>query len=115
MSDRDGARDIYQIAIDDGGAPARHAAQRLTVGLNAHLIALIGSSDRLVCSVFSYRTNSVVGADPVDRLGGGPRATARATRPARSVDARPITTGNQIIESVDLQLRTVASSHSTRT
>jgi Tol biopolymer transport system component len=87
VSDRDGSRDIYQLAVDDDGTPLGKPA-RLTVGLNAHVIAMVGDR-RLVCSVFSYRTN----VWSVDIPTGNTESTLAG--------ARPITTGNQVIEAVD--------------
>jgi Tol biopolymer transport system component len=86
VSDRDGTRDIYQVAVDDAGAPVGQPL-RLTVGLNAHTIAV--GDKRLICSVFTYRTN----------LWSVPMPIEDAERTL--ADAQPITTGNQIIESVD--------------
>ncbi len=87
MSDRDGTRDIYRLGIDDGRAVG--TPERLTVGLNAHVVALAGD-DRLVCSVLTYRTNlwsmPIPAAPDVATLAG----------------ARQVTTGNQIIEASDV-------------
>jgi dipeptidyl aminopeptidase/acylaminoacyl peptidase len=72
--------------VDDRGG-AIGQPSRLTVGLNPHTIAVVGDS-RLICSVFTYRTNVWSVALPAD----GAEATL--------ADAQPITTGNQIIESI---------------
>jgi Tol biopolymer transport system component len=86
VSDRDGTRDIYQVAVDDAGAPMGQPS-RLTVGLNPHTIAV--ADKRLICSVFTYRTNLWSVPIPVE---GSEKTLA---------DAQPVTTGNQIIESID--------------
>ena len=87
VSDRDGTRDIYQAALDDHGAAVGQPS-RLTVGLNPHMIAVVGDK-RLICSVFTYRTN--LWSVPL------PSNDVEATL----TDATPITAGNQIIESIE--------------
>jgi Tol biopolymer transport system component/serine/threonine protein kinase len=87
VSDRDGTRDVYQIAVDDRGA-AVGPPSRLTVGLNPHMIAIVGDK-RVICSVFTYRTNLWSVALPHKDV------------ELTLADAQPVTTGNQIIESVD--------------
>jgi Tol biopolymer transport system component/predicted Ser/Thr protein kinase len=86
VSDRDGTRDIYEVGVDDRGGPIGQPS-RLTVGLNPHTIAVVGDA-RLICSVFTYRTNVWSVALPAD------------DGEATLADARPVTAGNQIIESI---------------
>jgi len=87
VSDRDGTPDVYRIAVQSDGTPAG-APERLTAGLHAHTVA-ISSDHRLVCSVFTYRTNLWSVAIP------------RGDTEGSLADARPVTSGNQIVESVD--------------
>jgi Tol biopolymer transport system component len=87
VSDRDGPPDIYEVDVEPDGTPTAPPV-RLTAGLHAHTLALAGDN-RIVCSVFTYRTN--LWSVPI------PAGDAEATL----ADARAITSGNQIIESVD--------------
>ena len=54
ISDRDGTRDIYEIALRSDGVP-RGPGMRLTTGLNAQALSLAGG--HLVYSVYTARSN----------------------------------------------------------
>jgi len=88
VSDRGGSRDIYRITVDARGAPAG-PPQRLTTGLDVHTIDL--SPDGRHLSYANLRTVSNVWSMPIPTRGTG------SIR-----DARPVTTGNQTIEEVDV-------------
>ena len=88
ISNRDGPRDVYELALDgDGGA--RDSARRLTTGLNAHSLSVSADGRRLAYAVYSSRANvwSLL-------LGGG--------SPASGGTATPVTSGSQSIESLRL-------------
>jgi serine/threonine-protein kinase len=90
VSDRGGSRDIYQVAINQAGESAGEP-QRLTTGLDVHGISLAADGTHLAYS--SFRTFSNIWFHPVPAASSGPvPATA----------ARPLTSGNQTIESVDV-------------
>jgi eukaryotic-like serine/threonine-protein kinase len=86
VSDRDGARDVYAIEVANGRA--RGSPARLTTGLNVHSISVSRSGDRIAYSVFTARSN--VWAIPV------------ASREPPEREARQVTTGNQLIETVSV-------------
>jgi Tol biopolymer transport system component/tRNA A-37 threonylcarbamoyl transferase component Bud32 len=88
VSNRDGGRDIYRIILGSSGKPER-PPERLTTGLNAAAISVTPDGRRLVYATFTQTSN--VAALPAPT--GGP-ASASA--------AKPVTTGNQIIESFDV-------------
>jgi Tol biopolymer transport system component len=88
VSDRGGSRDIYLVDVDRDGRPTG-APRRLTTGLDVHGISLARDGTHLAYS--SFRTFSNVWAVPVPRAG-----TVSATA------ARPLTTGSQTIEDVDV-------------
>ncbi len=88
VSDRGGGRDIYRVRID----PARGAVgepERLTTGLNVFTVALSADGRILSYSVITSRQNLWSLPIPV----GGPVSVSAA---------RPVTTGNQAIEGVDI-------------
>ncbi|MEJ2205748.1 MAG: protein kinase [Gemmatimonadota bacterium] len=91
VSDRGGARDVYRVSVDRRGAP-QGDPQRLTTGSNAQAITL--SADDRMLAYASMRTLSNVWSMPV------PPAGART--PVSISAARPVTTGNQTIEDVDV-------------
>jgi Tol biopolymer transport system component len=86
ISDRDGGRDIYRVALDRSGKPAGPAT-RLTTGLNAHTISLSLDGKRLAYSAFTATAN--VWSLPIPER--APISISRAT---------PVTTGKQIIEGI---------------
>jgi Tol biopolymer transport system component/serine/threonine protein kinase len=88
VSDRGGARDIYQIHLDASGAPSGSPA-RLTTGLNVHTISLSSDGTRLAYSVLTKTQNiwsiEIPKDDPISDTG-----------------VRPVTMGNQAIEGIDV-------------
>ena len=88
ISNRDGGRDVYTVALSSTGK-AEGPAHRITTGLNAATIGLSADGKRLVYAAFAQGAN--VWALTVPK--GGPVSAS---------SARPVTTGNQIIESIDV-------------
>ncbi len=88
VSDRGGSFDVYRVALDRAGAPDAEPA-RLTTGLSAHTISLTADGGALAYS--SLRTLSNIWSIPVPEDG-----------PVSIALARPVTTGNQMIEDVDV-------------
>jgi serine/threonine-protein kinase len=86
VSDRDGGRDIYQVAIGADGAP-RAPAARLTTGLGPHGIAVSRDGRRLAYSAFTETSN--VWSLPIPASGSVSISSAVAE-----------TRGNQVIENV---------------
>jgi eukaryotic-like serine/threonine-protein kinase len=56
ISDRDGAKDVYQVAIGSDGSLAG-VPMRLTTGLNAHTLALSSNGRRLTFSTLEREAN----------------------------------------------------------
>jgi Tol biopolymer transport system component len=83
VSDRNGNRDLYRVRLDPSGHPT--ATDQLTTGLGAQTITLSADGRRLAYSVFHYSGN-VWAAD------------ARGDRAVSVSEARPLTSGAQIIE-----------------
>ncbi|MGH7536344.1 MAG: protein kinase domain-containing protein, partial [Gemmatimonadales bacterium] len=84
VSDRDGGRDVYFIRLSRSGEPDGGPV-RVTTGLHPHTISLSADGRTLVYGLYTESSN--VAAVPL--------------RPGRSVslrDARPITSGSQVIE-----------------
>ena len=52
ISDRDGGRDVYQLALSGSGRP-QGAPARITAGLNPDRIALSADGTRLAWSTYS--------------------------------------------------------------
>ena len=88
VSDRGGARDIYRVLIDPSRGPAGEP-ERLTIGLNVFTIALSADGRMLSYSVITSRQN--IWSIPVPQRG-----------PVSVTEVRPVTTGNQTIEGVDV-------------
>ncbi|MFL5494926.1 MAG: protein kinase domain-containing protein [Gemmatimonadales bacterium] len=88
VSNRDGGRDVYRVALTSSGKP-QAPPQRLTTGLNAATISLTPDGSRLAYSAFVQSANVWGIAVPK----GGPVSASTA---------RPVTTGNQIVESFDV-------------
>jgi eukaryotic-like serine/threonine-protein kinase len=84
VSNRDGARDIYALRLDRSGAP-RGSPLRLTTGLDAYSVSVSADGRTAAYDRFTLRRN--IYTIPV------PRSGSVSLR-----DARPLTTGNQIIE-----------------
>jgi eukaryotic-like serine/threonine-protein kinase len=88
VSSRDGGRDVYRVALTSSGNPTS-PPERMTTGLNAATISLPANGRRLAYSAFTQTSN--VWTMPI------PTAA-----PVSARTARPITTGNQIVESFDV-------------
>jgi serine/threonine protein kinase/Tol biopolymer transport system component len=88
VSNREGGRDIYRVALSRSGTPAS-TSTRLTTGLNAQAISLSADGRRLAYSVFSESSN--IWSLPIP-----------AGMPVSVSQARPVTGGNQVIEGFDL-------------
>jgi len=88
VSDRGGSRDVYRVRVARSGT-AGGPIERLTTGLDAHTIDLSRNGSRLAYSRLSTYSNIWV----VDRPLRGVASTTAA---------RPVTTGQQMIESVDV-------------
>jgi len=88
VSDRGGGRDIYRIRLTAAGAPAGEP-ERLTTGADPHSISLSPDGRRLAYA--RYRTLSNIWSISVPTA--GPVSIARA---------RPVTTGDQTIEALDI-------------
>jgi serine/threonine-protein kinase len=85
VSDQDGGRDVYFVRLSRSGAPDG-AASRLTTGLHPHTISLSADGKRLVYGLDEETANVFA-------------VQLRADRSVSLRDARPITTGSQVIES----------------
>ena len=88
VSDREGGRDIYQVALGRDGRPAG-AATRLTTGLNAAQVSISANGRRLAYATFAQTAN--VWSLPVPTSG-----VALVSR------AEPVTRGSQLVESFDV-------------
>jgi serine/threonine protein kinase len=88
ITNRGGARDIYAISIATNGEPKGSAA-RVTTGLDAHSMNISKDEMKLAYSGFNYTAN-IWSIEIPDR---GSVSVS---------DAQPITTGNQIIETMDI-------------
>ena len=84
VSDQDGGRDVYFVALSRSGRPLGEPA-RLTTGLHPHTISLSADGRRLVYSTYTETANVI----------------AVPLHPGRSVSLRegkPVTSGSQVIE-----------------
>ncbi|HYP59626.1 MAG TPA: protein kinase [Thermomicrobiales bacterium] len=88
VSDRGGSRDVYRVRLDAAGAPAGKP-ERLTTGADAHTISLSADGRRLAYARF--RSLSNIWSIPVPAAGT-----------VSIAGARPVTTGDQTIETVDV-------------
>ncbi len=88
VSTRDGARDIYAVRLDRSGTP-REAPVRLTTGLEAYTLSVSADGRTAAYDRFILRRN--IYTVPI------PTSGSVSIR-----DARPITTGNQTIENMDV-------------
>jgi serine/threonine-protein kinase len=84
VSDQDGGRDIYFVALTRSRAPAGRAI-RLTTGLRPHTISLSADGRRLLYSLYTETSNVWA----VDQQRG---------RSVSLREARPITSGSQVVE-----------------
>ena len=88
VSNRDGPRDVYAVALDGNGHP-HSLPVRLTTGLGASFISLARDGRTLAYTVFTEHSN--VWSLPIPS--GAPVSISQAT---------PVTRGNQVIESFDI-------------
>ena len=86
ISNREGGRDVYQVALTGAGRP-RGSPVRLTTGLGAQGISVSPDGRRLAYAVFAERSN--VWSLPVPAAGAGAVSISRVL---------PVTAGNQTIE-----------------
>ena len=88
VSNRDGARDLYAVRLDGSGVP-RGPPTRLTTGLGAYTVSVAADGRTAAYDRFVVRRN--IYTIPI------PMSGSISLR-----DARPVTTGNQLIENIDL-------------
>ena len=88
VSNREGGRDIYQVALTRSGRPAGDAV-RLTTGINAATVSVAADGRRLAYAAYTRTAN--VWSAPIP-----------ATGTARMSGAQPVTTGSQEIEAFDI-------------
>jgi TolB protein len=86
VSNRDGPRDVYAIALGSSGK-VRGRPERVTTGLGATSVSLSGDGRRLAYAVYAARAN--VWSVPMPASGS-----------VSAESAAPVTTGNQVIESL---------------
>jgi Tol biopolymer transport system component/DNA-binding SARP family transcriptional activator len=87
ISDRNGSRDLYRVTLGPDGRPL--TTEQLTTGLDAQTVTASADGRRLAYSVFHYSANVWT----VD---------ASADRAVSVAQARPLTSGAQIIEGLAL-------------
>jgi eukaryotic-like serine/threonine-protein kinase len=87
ISDREGGRDIYQVSLSGSGQPG--TAVRVSTGLNPERLSISADGRRLAWSVYTESSN-------VWSL----RIPERDS--VRFAEARPVTSGAQIIETVSV-------------
>ncbi len=88
VSNRGGARDVYQGHVSDDGVPSGPPI-RLTTGLDAHSISLSTDGRQLAYSVFTLRS-SIWSIRLPDNA------------PISVSEAVPVTTGNEVVEAVNI-------------
>jgi Tol biopolymer transport system component len=88
VSDRDGTRDLFVARIDDDGH-SRGPAERLTTGLGALSVGVAANGSAVAYTLFTQRAN--VWALPIPAAG-----------PVGTAGARPVTTGTQVVEGLDV-------------
>ncbi|HSR43423.1 MAG TPA: hypothetical protein VLL48_14645, partial [Longimicrobiales bacterium] len=88
VSDRGGSRDVYRVRIDSRHAPVGDPV-RITTGLDVHSLDLASGAPHLAYANLRTLSNIWSMSVPDDR-------------PASIAEARPVTTGNQTIEDVDV-------------
>jgi Tol biopolymer transport system component len=86
ISDREGGRDVYRLALDGRGRPTGEP-ERLTTGLNAGSVSLSGDGRRLAYAAFVQTAN-------VYALPSSDRGVMTEDQ------ARAVTSGNQLMERV---------------
>ncbi len=88
VSDRGGGRDLYRVRVTRTGAPAGEPA-RITTGADLHTVGLSADGTRVAYAAFRTLSNIWSIAVPQDGVSSGDAA-------------RPVTSGGQTIESVDV-------------
>jgi Tol biopolymer transport system component len=88
ISTRDGGRDIYRMTLTSSGRPAA-TPTRLTTGLNLQAMSISRDGRHLTYSVFTESSN--IWELPI------PDST-----PVSISSARPVTSGNQVVEGFDV-------------
>jgi serine/threonine-protein kinase len=86
VSNRDGPRDVYAVALTPSGRP-RGEPERLTTGLECLSISISADGRRLAYAVYSARSN--IWTLPIPEHG-----------PVTAEAATPVTSGSQVIESM---------------
>ena len=86
VSNKDGGRDIWVVSLDRDGNPREATRKRLTTGLDAYSISIADDGRTLAYDRMTVRQNIYAIAIPASGV-----ASVR--------DARPVTTGNQMVES----------------
>jgi len=86
VSDQDGGRDAYALALTSDGSP-RGAPVRITTGLNPHAVAVSTDGSHLAYSAFTETSNAW--SLPIPATGSVSVSTAE-----------PETRGNQVIENI---------------
>jgi Tol biopolymer transport system component/serine/threonine protein kinase len=88
VSNREGSRDLYRVALKDSGVPVGPPV-RLTTGLDAHTVSVSASGRELAYTIFAYTGN--IWTLDVPEAG-----------PVSAAEARPFTGGTQVIEGMSL-------------
>jgi len=88
LSDRGGARDVYEVRVDRNGRPVK-PPRRLTTGLGAHTIDVSSDGKQLAYSLLEALAN--IWSIPIPSEGS-----------VSVTQAREVTTGNQVIEAMTL-------------
>jgi Tol biopolymer transport system component len=88
ISNRDGGRDIYQVALARSGQPVRDAT-RVTTGLNAAAVSVSTDGRRLAYAAFTETSNVWMLPIPNSDV-------------ASVSQAQPLTTGIQVVENFDI-------------
>ena len=86
VSNQDGSFDVYQVRLDNSGKLSGTPV-RLTTGLNAHTVSLSADGRTLAYSLFIYYANIWCIRIPDNG-------------PISITEAEPVTTGNEVIESM---------------
>ena len=85
VSNKDGARDIWAVRLDRDGKPREATRKRLTTGLEAYSISVADDGRTLAYDRMIVRQNIYAMPIPANGI-------------ASVADARPVTSGNQVIE-----------------
>ena len=88
VSDRGGSPDIFRVRVDGDGMPVGDA-DRVTAGVGAHTISV--SADARHVAYAQLRSTSNIWSLPVPTTGVAP-----------ATDIAPVTSGNQLIENIDV-------------